>query len=216
MVNVLELRNYLLKPGTLPAFHRYFNTHFVEPMAVLGGHTLGQFSTEDTADRFVWLRGFANMDQRMQFLNDFYCDSDTWKNFGPGANNMMINSDNVYLLRPLFPGKILPAITGKYMVIDFYTCNSTREQVVDLFNEAWMPLLASNNIYPSLWISEMEENKFPRLPVFQDKNLLVSFTSFYDKKEYEAAYAHCSIPPALHDAMQSLITTQSRLLLNSL
>src|SRR5205809_8113737 len=96
-IKVLELRNYLLKPNMADEFSSYFNNHFVKPMTELGGYTLGQFKINGIDDRFVWMRGFTDMNTRIKFLNDFYVDSPVWKEFGPGANAMMINSDNVYL-----------------------------------------------------------------------------------------------------------------------
>jgi hypothetical protein len=48
----------------------------------LGGYTLGEFKISGVDDRFVWLRGFANMKTRVQFLNDFYLNSPTWKEYG--------------------------------------------------------------------------------------------------------------------------------------
>ncbi|MEO8239336.1 MAG: hypothetical protein ABI793_04300 [Flavobacterium sp.] len=54
-INVLELRNYLLKPNTLNEFGKYFNKHFVTPMTELGGYTLGQFKISKIDDRFFRL-----------------------------------------------------------------------------------------------------------------------------------------------------------------
>src|SRR5687768_7169738 len=100
-VKVLELRNYLLKPNTIERFQGLFNEQFVSPMNDLGGYTVGQFRIDGEPDRFVWMRGFENMQTRVKFLNDFYLASPSWKKYKAEANGMMINSDNVYLLRPL-------------------------------------------------------------------------------------------------------------------
>ena len=140
-IKVLELRNYLLKPNMADEFSGYFNNHFVKPMTALGGYTLGQFKINGLNDRFVWMRGFTDMATRVKFLNDFYVSSAVWKEFGPGANDMMINSDNVYLLRPLnnnssskepcegINSNVLK--TGKeIIVVDFYICNSTLDKVI--------------------------------------------------------------------------------------
>jgi len=228
-IKVLELRNYLLKPNRTDEFAGYFNKHFVKPMAELGGYTLGQFRINGLDDRFVWLRGFTDMKTRLKFLNDFYIKSDVWKEFGPGANDLMINSDNVYLLRPL-PGSkktieqsepirssaLQPgnAIT----VIDFYICNSTLHKVIDLFDTSYLPFLKKLEIQnTTLWISEMSENDFPRLPVFQDKNLLVSITSYKTKKEYQTKQREIDAMPAtLKNSMLEIITTHSSLVLVSI
>jgi len=213
-INVLELRNYLLKPNLADAFGHYFHSKFVAPMNELGGYTLGEFKINDVNDRFVWLRGFTDMKTRVKFLNDFYIDSPTWNEHGRGANEMMINSDNVYLLKPLHKNafsKTDKAIT----VVDFYTCNSTLDKVIQLFDAEYIPFLKSINIEDiSLWVSEMTENDFPRLPVFQDKNLLVTLSSYQDRNEYEAKQKNIdSMPEKLKKSMQELITIHTSLLL---
>jgi hypothetical protein len=225
-IKVLELRNYLLKPNMTGAFSSYFDRHFVKPMAELSGYTLGQFKINGVNDRFVWMRGFTDMNTRIKFLNDFYVNSPVWKDFGPGANAMMINSDNVYLLRPLSNNKsskdqseginsnLLKTDKG-LVIVDFYICNSTLDKVINLFNSVYIPFLKTldiNNI--TLWISEMSENDFPRLPVFQDKNLLLTITTYKDENEYQIKQEQInSMTAKLKNSMQQLITTQSNLIL---
>jgi hypothetical protein len=210
-INVLELRNYLLKPNLADTFSQYFHSKFVAPMNDLGGYTLGEFKISGVDDRFVWLRGFANMKTRVQFLNDFYLNSPTWKEYGEGANEMMINSNNVYLLKPLHKNVLLK--TDKtFTVIDFYICNSTIEKVIKLFDTKYIPFLKTINVDDiSFWISEMTKNDFPRLPVFQDKNLLVSITHYNDEAEYQTRQKEIDAMPAdLKRSMQELITTQNK------
>ncbi|KAF2506912.1 hypothetical protein EYY60_20580 [Flavobacterium zhairuonense] len=216
-ITVLELRNYLLKPNMTDEFKEYFNAHFVAPMHNSGGFTLGQFKIESVNDRFIWFRGFKNMETRIKFLNDFYVDSKTWKDYGKGANEMMINSDNVYLLRPLATSistNFLDA-SHKIVMVNFYSCNSTLDKVIALFNTEYMPFLESLEIKnTTLWVSEMQENDFPRLPVFQDKNLLVSITSFENEKEYQLKQKLINeMNNHLKQSMLQLITTQNALLL---
>ena len=219
-ISVLELRNYLLKPKTLNEFEKYFNKHFVIPMTKLGGFTLGQFKINQINDRFVWLRGFTNMKTRVKFLNDFYVNSSTWQEFGKGANNMMLNSDNVYLLRPLQKSTTLDFlhITEGIVVVDFYICNSTLNKVVDLFNTSYIPFLKTLNINEiTLWVSEMQENDFPRLPVFQDKNLLLAITKYKDLAEYKEKQKLINeMDHDLKTLMQELITIQSDLILEKI
>lgn len=227
-IQVLEFRNYLLKPGMTDTFSDYFNAHFVKLMRELGGNTIAQFKIAGVNDRFVWMRGFTNMDTRSKFLVDFYVNSPVWKQFGPGANEMMINSDNVYLLRPLATHKNMneqnagnnsPSIhTGKGItVVDFYICNSTLEKVINLFDTAYLPFLSSSGIHNiTLWTSEMSVNDFPRLPVFQDKNLLFTLTSYSDESTYRLKKEQInSMPADLKYSMKELITTRDQLILSS-
>jgi len=195
-------------------------------MAELGGYTLGQFKINGINDRFIWMRGFADMNTRMRFLNNFYVESRVWKEFGPGANAMMINSDNVYLLRPLNNNKCAKeqseAINGNLLkmnngiiVVDFYICNSTLDKVINLFHSSYIPFIKTLNIDNiTLWVSEMSENDFPRLPVFQDKNLLLTITKYGDEDEYRINQEQInSMPAELKNSMQHLITTQNNLIL---
>jgi hypothetical protein len=117
-INVLELRNYLLQPNSADRFSRYFHSRFVALMSELGGHTLGEFKINGVDNRFVWLRGFSDMNARLKFLNDFYISIPAWKEHGHEAYQMMINSDNVYLLKPLHKNAFLKSDKAS-TVIDF-------------------------------------------------------------------------------------------------
>jgi hypothetical protein len=227
-ISVLELRNYLLKPNTPERFRKLFNEQFVAPMWDLGGYTVGQFSMAGDNDRFVWMRGFRNMHTRLKFLNDFYLNSAIWKKYRNEANGMMVNSDNVYLLRPLSENGNLSdrdaTITVNNLnrkqpivVVDFYVCNSRLEQTIDLFKKEYLPYLKGKDVSDiSLWVSEMSENDFPRLPVFQDKNLLVTMTAFQSEPGYRSKIKIIdTLGPELKNKMLELVTTHNRLVLHS-
>jgi hypothetical protein len=57
-IQILEIRNYLLKPNLTDKFSDYFHSKFVAQMNELGGYTLGEFKIDNVNDRFVWFRGF--------------------------------------------------------------------------------------------------------------------------------------------------------------
>jgi len=216
-INVLELRNYLLEPGMTERFSEYFHTKFVEPMRKLHGYTLGEFEIDGIDDRFVWFRGFRDMAERLKFLTDFYLNSETWKTYGGGANEMMINSDNVYLLKPLKNDQF--AISEKQItLVDFYYCNGTLEKTIDLFEREYVPFLKTINVDDiSLWLSELSPNEFPRLPAFQDKNLLLTISNYADRQEYESKQSLINdMPPDLRKSMQRLITIHNSLRLSNL
>lgn len=219
-IQILEIRNYLLKPDLTDKFRDYFHSKFVAPMNELGGYTLGEFKINSVNDRFVWFRGFADMQTRLNFLNDFYINSTTWKEYGKGANEMMINSDNVYLLRPLKneinTGSLKTDKT--FTVVDFYICNGTLEKVINLFDTTYIPFLENLKIEDiTLWVSEMTENDFPGLPVFQDKNLLVSIAHYKDENEFYTRQKEIDNMPAdLKKSMQELITIHNKLVLLNL
>ena len=49
-----------------------FEREFIESQEALGMTLVGQFRDLDDPNRFVWLRGFADMTTRAQALHDFY------------------------------------------------------------------------------------------------------------------------------------------------
>lgn len=172
-IGSLELRNYALRPGSRAAFQHYFATYFVAPMAALGGYTLGQFAVQDQDDNFCWLRGFENVAARSAFLPAFYQQSSTWKAFGPGANALMLDSDNVHWLKPLRSTLASDLVLPVGLVVDFYEARPGRLMALaDQLRTA-----PATDQSTSWWVSETQENDFPRLPVFQNEQLVVAISA---------------------------------------
>jgi hypothetical protein len=192
-IKVLELRNYVTKPGQRDKFISYFESNFIDSQNAIGGYILGQFRVKEADDNFFWIRGFHDMASRSRYLPEFYRGS-FWKQRRDYVNDMLINNDNVYLLKPLSISEEPPdtAINsnefGKkkgLVVIDYYIANTRLKELIEFFKSKYLPFLKSNNISTTLWVSELTENDFPGLPVFQDKNLLVTITPFKDEAEYQ-------------------------------
>jgi hypothetical protein len=95
---IVELRRYTLREGRRDELIDLFDREFVEPQEELGMAVLGQFRDLDRPDRFVWLRGFADMRARRTALTAFY-SGPVWAKHGPQANATMLDSDDVLLLR---------------------------------------------------------------------------------------------------------------------
>jgi len=210
-LKVLELRNYLLKPKTRERFVDYFENHFVDSQNTLGGYVLGQFRIKGEDDKFFWMRGFADMPSRLAFLRGFYEKGEIWKKYGAGANEMMLDSDNVYLLKSLngenFSSDELAKETG-IVVIDFYFANDNQIDRLAVFFQTDYATFLKNK--PTLWVSEMTENDFPRLPVIQDENLLVTITTFKDESDYQS---QMKLSAELKNQMQRFLTQESSLIL---
>src|SRR4051812_24764006 len=101
---------------------------------------------------------------------------------------MLVSNYNVYLLKPLAsPGGIssneFEGVKG-VVVIDYYVANSKLEKLRSIFPEEYNPILKKVGVKTMFWISELAENDFPRLPVFQDKNLMVGISFYHDEQEY--------------------------------
>jgi len=177
-IKVIELRNYLVKPGVRDRFIEYFEKHFVESQNAEGGFVLGAFRIDGEAERFFWIRGFADMASRSRFLPAFYY-GDVWKAAGPEANEMMLEWHHVYLLRPLGEIRTEDFLTAKGLtVVDFYEADENKfAELID-----WLQTAGAEN--STLWVSETAENDFPRLPVIQDENPVVAISGYKNETEY--------------------------------
>lgn len=225
-IHLIELRNYIIKPGTRDRFINYFEKNFTGSQNEMGAYTLGQFRVKGGDDNFFWIRGFSDMGSRSKFLPAFYYGP-VWKQFGTTANSMLVNNDNVHLLKPLtwdnhslVAGKAISSNefkTGKGIaVIDFYIANNKLDSLIATFSKNYMPILKDNGIEDcTIWISELSENDFPRLPVFQDKNLLVAISFYKDELEYQEKLKKIddALSNELKSEMQDIITTKTSLIL---
>jgi len=103
----------------------------------------------------------------------------------------------VYLLKSLGAARILhdsaQSINSdkfeklkRVVAIDFYFANDNRlEDLIHFIRADYVPFLNSIGINDAmLFVSEIEENDFPRLPVIQDKNLLVRISSYENEADY--------------------------------
>jgi hypothetical protein len=196
-INVIELRNYVMKqPGQRDKFISYFEDNFIRSQNMLGGFTLGQYRVKGADNNFFWIRGFENMAARKKFLNDFYYGP-VWKQHRAVPNSMLLNNDNVHLLKPLMLDKNGDRTSDTFnsnefgkkkgvAVIDFYVANEKLDRLITFFGKTYLPLLHNNGIKDcSLWTSETIPNDFAPLPVFQDKNLLVTITYYADELDYQ-------------------------------
>jgi hypothetical protein len=99
---VVELRQYTLIPHQRDVLINLFDHEFIESQGAVGISVIGQFRDRGNADRFVWLRGFQDMDGSLTSLAAFY-DGPVWAAKRTEASNTMIDSDNVLLLKPAGP-----------------------------------------------------------------------------------------------------------------
>src|SRR6476469_10671037 len=99
---VVELLQYTLVPNGRETLIALFEREFIETQEATGMTVIGQFRDLNNPDRFVWLRGFSDMDRRAAQLQAFY-GGPVWKAHRDAANATMIDSDNVLLLRPTSP-----------------------------------------------------------------------------------------------------------------
>ncbi len=223
-IKVLELRNYVTKPGQRDNFIAYFETNFIDSQNALGGYILGQFRVQDADDNFFWIRGFNDMAARSRYLPGFYRGA-FWKQRRNRANEMLLNNDNVYLLKPLSLSQdqadaaVNSNEFGKkkgLVVIDYYVANTRLKELIEFFKSKYLPFLKVNDISTTPWVSELTENDFPGLPVFQDKNLLVTITPFKDEAEYRLKLKRMNADSnrKLLTGLREIVTTKTTVILH--
>ncbi len=176
---VIELRQYTLHPGQRDVLIDLFEREFVAPQEALGLRIVGTFRDLDDTDRFVWLRGFADMAMRPGALAAFY-DGPVWKRHRAAANAIMVDSDNVLLLRAIDP----QAQVGAAGVVTATVCplgTGTPEALATVFNhDLRLRWLAVGADWVVGLITEPTPNNFPRLPVREGESHVVWFSGFVD------------------------------------
>jgi NIPSNAP len=188
--SVVELRQYTLRPGRRSALVELFDRHFVDGQESAGIQVLGQFEDVDHPDRFIWFRGFPDMASRRVALSAFY-DGPVWRTYRDAANATMIDSDDVLLLRPVPRGRSFPRRTGpvnggrsesRVLVRIFHRAPGATD-LVFFFREQVRPTFEATG--PSTLV-ELETkralNDYPRLPIRETADVLVSMSLFPDER----------------------------------
>jgi hypothetical protein len=106
---VIEFRRYTIKPGGRESFTKYFETYFPGAIEQVGAITAGSFLERKNQDGFTWIRGFHTIDERATANAAFYAGA-VWKEHRKTANNLIADSDNVMLLRPLTAERSIPIL----------------------------------------------------------------------------------------------------------
>jgi hypothetical protein len=195
---VAELRQYTLRPGSRDSLVAVFDRELVETQEAVGLQVLGQFRDLDRPDRFVWLRGFADLASRAPALAAFY-GGPAWAGHSPAANATMLAWDDVLLLQPAWPGSQLEPsatrapcdATGEAPGLVDITVFSLREPAGDaLCALARGPLtrcLREGGALQVAWyVTHPGPNDFPRLPVREDGPVLVGIAVFPGAAVFDA------------------------------
>jgi hypothetical protein len=110
---VVELRRYDIAPGQRDRFVRYFDAYFPEAFEQLDCMVFGQFEDRAAPTKFVWLRGYHDINARPIVDSAFYYGP-VWREHRARVNALFPGaSDNVLLLRPLNANTsvtVLPAV----------------------------------------------------------------------------------------------------------
>lgn len=193
---VVDLRQYTLHPGQRDTLIEVFDDNFVEGQEAAGMHIVGQFRDLDDPDRFVWIRGFADLPTRAEALNAFYYGP-VWREHAATANKTMIDSDNALLLEPLYLGPVYPRldsprpprgttdVPGSIVAGAVYHRGSPDDGFVEFFTDHVVPALTATGAEPiAAFETLVAENNFPALPL-RDEVVLAWFARFDDEAAYD-------------------------------
>ena len=204
---VLELRQYTLRARQRDTLIALFEQSFLEPQNALGAHVIGTFRDVDDADRFVWIRGFRDMDARQEALTAFY-GGPVWKANRTAANATILDSGNVLLLRPTGPGQGFqepptrgPSPAGIIGAMIYYLGDVDLSQFERFFEQTVLPQLAAQGVTPiARLVTEASANNFPRLPVREHERTFIWFARWTGAAAEEAFVARFDALSGWRDA----------------
>ena len=198
---IVELRQYTLRPGGRERLIALFEQRFIEPQEAVGMDVIGQYRDLDDSDRFVWLRGFPEMEARHAAPQAFY-GGPLWQQHRAEANATMVESDNVLLLRPVqpAPGFVLDRAdrppfgaaerAGTPLLATILPlATQPGAEVLDWFAGTLAPTLIGRGAsILATFVTEERANDFPALPVREGEHVFVWFSRFDDQSAYEAGH----------------------------
>ena len=215
---IVELRQYTVNPGQRETLISLFEDKFIEGQEEVGMRVVGQFRDLGDAERFVWVRGFMDMEQRKTALEAFYYGL-LWQANRNAANATLADNDNVLLLRPAMPcsgfapdpalrparGQVHPA--RLVVATIYYFAREPGGDFINRFANEVAPVLEQRGArILGSFVSEKSRNTFPRLPVREDANVFVWFASFADRDGYTAHLRALGEDPRWRDVLAPYIT----------
>ncbi|HKZ09220.1 MAG TPA: hypothetical protein VJL61_00775 [Rhodanobacteraceae bacterium] len=182
---VVELRRYDIAPGQRDRFVRYFDAYFPEAFEQLDCMVFGQFEDRAAPTKFVWLRGYHDINARPIADAAFYYGP-VWREHRVKVNALFPGaSDNVLLLRPLTPQTeipVLPAVDpvdephGAHgvAVAQIFAVKKGDEDAFAKRAQAAFAHYEGAKVHPAGVLVTLDvPNNFPQLPVRTDGPFLV-------------------------------------------
>ncbi|WP_207400908.1 NIPSNAP family protein [Actinomadura roseirufa] len=199
-MNVIELRQYRMRPGRTGELVELFEREFVEPQEAAGMTVLGQFRDLDDPHRFVWLRGFADMTARGRALPTFY-DGPVWAAHRDRARATMADSSDARLLRPLgavaLPRHRPPVGApppDRFVAVTLWSFRDALPDAEPQMREKVVPLFGPS----ALALASLDaDNNFPRLPVRTGDGHVAVITRHPGEDDYRAVRASIVLPEGI-------------------
>jgi hypothetical protein len=163
MAEVLELRQYTLRPGRRDELVELFDRELAGPQV------LGQFRDLDDEDRFVLLSGFADLETRARALPVFHEDRAT-----------MVEATDVLLLRPVTELELKGR--GPTTLVTVTICHlppGGEEAFLDYFKSDVAPMLTATGAAPLAVLRTLRAEN----PFHEDANVVAWVTSYPGRQE---------------------------------
>ncbi|WP_394833499.1 NIPSNAP family protein [Pendulispora rubella] len=186
----VELRQYTLRPGTRDTMIELFDREFVETQEAVGMKIIGQFRDLGDPNRFVWLRGFRDLDARAHSLRAFYEEGLAWKTHRESARATMVDTNDALLLHPArtnsgfaLEGASRSSTAPKSLVTA--TLHSFAgppgEDQTAYFERNLKPVLtAAGATILAYFVTDPSPNTYPRLPLREGEHAFVWFAHYAD------------------------------------
>jgi NIPSNAP len=210
---VIEFRRYTVKEGERERFAEYFESYFPEAFQQMGAMVFGQFFERKNPVGFTWMRGFKNTDARAIVNAGFYYGP-LWREHAFTMNSLMVDSNNVLLLRPLSPERgvtVLPSVdpvaerkgAQGVLVAQIF---AVKANSVDAFAQqaeaTFTGYRAAAAREAGVLVTLDAPNNFPQLPVRTDGPYLVWLGIVKDNQALETQFT-----PLAERSSQSLSAT---------
>jgi hypothetical protein len=180
----IEFRRYITKAGERKHFAEYFESYFPEAMEQTGAIAAGSFFERKNQNGFTWIRGFHTIESRAVDNAEFYYGP-VWREHRTAVNDLLPDSDNVLLLRPLTPERgvtILPAVDpvlepggahGVVVALIFALKPNSVEAFAKQAESTFASYRAAGAREAGVLVTLDVNNNFPQLPIRTDGPYLV-------------------------------------------
>lgn len=180
----IEFRRYTIKEGSREHFAQYFESYFPEAFEQLGAIAAGSFFESGNQTGFTWIRGFHTIEARAVVNAAFYYGP-LWREHSKTMNDLMTDSDNVMLLRPLSPQQdvlILPVVdpvtepSGAHGIVVaqiFMVKANSVEAFAQKAETTFASYRAAGAREAGVLVTLDVTNNFPQLPIRTDGPYLV-------------------------------------------
>ncbi len=209
----IEFRRYIIKDGEREHFSQYFDSYFPEAFQQLGAIAHGEFYERDDPSRFTWIRAFHTIEDRAVVNSAFYYGA-VWREHKATVNNLMLDSDNVLLLRPLSPATnipVLPAVDPVFeekgaqgiVIAEIFAVKTGEAEAFAKQAESIFAHYQIAGIRPAGILVTLDvPNNFPQLPVRTDGPYLVYLGIIKDNQTLEEKFK-----PLAEHSLRSLTAT---------